>query len=75
MEEAITLCPICQTQATDLMFERADKYHQERHWWKCDSCSHMRAVITGPVLEIRDTAWAFLQAYAGLTFPQMLIDR
>ena len=43
-----------QKQATDLKFERADKYHQERHWWKCDSCSHMWAEITGPVLEIRD---------------------
>jgi len=50
MEEAITLCPFCQKQATDLKFERADKYHQERHWWKCDSCSHMWAEITGPVL-------------------------
>ena len=49
MEDAITSCPFCQKQAMDLKFERADKYRPERHWWKCDSCTHMWAVITGPI--------------------------
>jgi len=50
MEDVIKRCPFCQAQAMDLRFERSDKYRHERHWWKCNSCSHMWAEITGPVL-------------------------
>ncbi len=41
-------CPNCHGAVLDLGIENADKYLEEKRWYKCASCGAQWPIVTGP---------------------------